>query len=254
MEIQEAETKEDLIKTVEEFLTLPKRAEIENNDGELPKKLGRFLVERGYIKNVAIDNESWEFKYESEEKIIYISQEEMPPSIWRDYAFRKQTTLESGRSDSLFPMHPMYNGDSEKNDLDIYRFLQQTVSAYQEYLKDKESLHTPYSKLFTLCYTKRKGKKDKYSVIRGFSTWGSMENEEDIQDERFRASRDVNELLTIYLWNPKYFDSYINYLKTNATTELYKKGLVKIDKYEAEDIKEIVTDIIAEMKEEIKQQ
>ncbi len=255
-ELQEGQTKEGLVKTVTEFLTLPKRAEIENKNGELPKDLGNFLIETGDIKDVVIDNETWEFKYNCQEKTISISQEEMPANIWRDFVFRKQTTLKSGASESLFPMHPMYNGNSQKNDLEIYRFLQQTVNAYQGYLKNKESSvstqqHSPYSNLFTFCYSKRKTIAEKISVVRGLSTWGSIQNDENIQNQSIRALKDVNELITIYLWNPQYFDSYIDYLNTNQTLQLYKKHLVKIDDYEAKYIKENTVMLITDMKKDI---
>ena len=281
----EQKDKEEILKYVSAFLTLPERARTENDNIELPKALGEFLVEQEYNKNIAMHYESWVFGYNSENKTIYISKEEMPQTTWRDFTFRKQTTLESRdgeepRNEPLGPVHPIYNSNGGENELKVYRFLHETIYAYQEYLKDSESakrkldpkyyyenavnqiIDTPFAKLFSFCYLKRKNNYERINVIRGLSTWGNIEdyNYEDNEEipnqnseHASRALKDANELITMYLWNPKYFETYMNYLSPapNAGELLYKKGLLKLKKEEACHLGDLVNILVEDMKESI---
>ncbi len=273
--IEDGMGRKELLKNVCAFLTIPERVQVENRDIELPKALGVFLIEQNYIRNISLLEESWTFKYDSENKNIYIAQEEMPEKIWRDFIFRKQTLLENGSSEPLGPKHSIYNYNGNKDELDIYCFLHETSHAYQEYLKDKESLErnlnpryyyenavnkkirTPFSELFSFCYNKRKEIHNKYNIVRGLSTWGRVENykygkNDEIPNQNSehaaRALEDSNELLTMYLWHPKYFDSYINHLSNSPKNEIYKKGLARIDEKESEFLKDIIHLLIEEMK------
>lgn len=272
--------KEEILQDVRAFLTLPKKAKIENDNIELPKALGEFLVEQEYIKNIAMHNESWVFEYNSESKTIYISEEEMPQTIWRDFTFRKQTELEDGTREPLGPVHPIYNSNGGENELKVYRFLHATVHAHQEYLKDSESakrkldskdyyedsvkerINTPFTKLFSFCYSKRKNNYDRISVVRGLTTWGNVQdynhkvNEEILNqnsEHATRALKDANELITMYLWNPKYFETYINYLSPPLKTEelLYKKGLLKVKQEESYYLEDLVKILVEDMKKSI---
>ena len=269
-------SKEEILEHVKTFLTLPKRAETENQDKDLPKALGEFLVHQEYIKNIGMHEESWVFEYNSENRTIYISEEEIPSTTWRDFFFRKQTTLEEATE--LFPMHPIYTPEGEKDELDIYRFLHETSHAYQEYLKDKESaennfppkhyfdnavkekITTPFAKLFSFCYSKRKKNFEKNSIIRGLSTWGGIqhyqygENEEiknQNSEHAVRSLEDANELVTMFLWHRKYFETYLKYLQDNFPTELYKRNLTKLEEEETEFLRDNVENLIEDMKKEI---
>ncbi len=274
----EQKDEEENLKYVEEFLTLPERARIQNNNVELPKVLGKFLVIQGYIKNIAIHQEGWDFQYDSQNNTIYISEEEMPQTIWRDFTFRKQTKLEDGQAEPLGPMHSMYNRNGRKNELGTYRFLHETCYAYQDYLKNKESternfdpkeyynnavegtIDTTFTKLLSFCYLKRKKLHEKFNVTRGLSTWGNSvsynygENEGILnQNSEYatRALKDANELVTMYLWNPRFFETYTTYLHTNPQVQLYKKGLLKLKEEETNYLVDLVKIFVEEMKENI---
>ncbi len=270
---QTCEDPQELLEDVRTHLVLPDRAKFENEQEDLSEELGVFLTKAGYIKELRIkENEDdqekdFTFDYDSESKIIYLSEEEIPLTHWRDNFFRIQTPLSKTEKHPFYPVHPLYTQEAEGDEIQKYMFLQKTVLAYQEYLKDKESEAegiepeqyyelaligevslTPSVELFRTCYEKRELNSD-YS--RGLAISSSQENFEDEKTECiFKAKEDMNELITMYLWNPEFFKGFVDYLTKREKGPLGKK-IIKISEGEAKEIKDIVFSYVEQMKEEI---
>lgn len=196
---------------------MPEKRNEGNEDHELAKQLGDFLVDQEYIKAIDIWRGSWGCKYENRK--IYINDHQMPAAAYNYYIFRLGETLETQKP--LFP--------EAGEEADQYRFLHETSHAYQEYLQAKESPDNPYrwcdrvisegnehidsnlSLLFKYCYKKRHDNPGK-----GLSTWGNVPDYNNIEDLRSqnatRAIEDANELVTMYLWHPEYLDTYLSYI------------------------------------------
>ena len=52
----------------------------------------------------------------------------------------------------------------------------------------------------------------------GLSTWGNVPDYDNISEpsqSAIRAIEDANELITMYLWNPKYLDVFLDYISIN---------------------------------------
>ncbi len=264
-------SKDELHDLIQTNLVLPERACMENEKTDLAQKLGYLLVEEEYIKGMGVKEDGWEFEYDGEKKTIFVSEQEMPLDIWRDYMFRKQMEGKDGEKHSFFPMHPMYSRNGDEREIYAYRFLYAIGSAYQEYLRDKEStefaigseeyydeavkesIDTPFAKLFNYCYKKRRKSSEKDLIPRGLSAWGNIEKynseeNEGVQNKNsefaIRALKDTNEFIAMYLWNPKYFEAYADYLVENWKVNLYKKGLLKIGEEEGEFIKNSVRSLL----------
>jgi hypothetical protein len=272
--------KEELIKRIEENLTVPEKAEHGDENKEIEKKLGAFLAKEGYIKGVDINCENWGYLYCSDKRKIFVSELGMPHLKWEHCIFKMGTNEET--NENFFP--------SPGTETEKYRFLHEANHAYQDFLCVCESPENPkewyqkslegkidsvYSELFNFCFHKRAEedteKGEKKDMERGLSIWGNAPNynykEKNSIPNRaselaVRAQEDANELVTMYLWHPNYFNTYLDYLSLNhnrheirelelTREDLEKKGLLRISKEEAEYLKEVVSSYIREMKKNI---
>lgn len=266
------EYEKELAETIETYLVLPKRVEKENHEMDLGPKLGVFLVKQGYISGISMKKGCSGFEYDNESKIISISENEISLDQWREFFFRKQSLLADKKTHSLYPMHPIYTPEADENEIDIYRFLHQVGHTYQHYLKDNESkkldvdrnfyntyilentVDTPYANLLKFCSEKREQNFREGYPPKGLSIWGNIENynqgENPESENIVRALKDANELFTMHLWHPQYFETYTNYL-INSTEDFSKNKLVRITEDEAEDLANLVVTYSQQMKEEI---
>ncbi len=271
--------KEELKKKIEELLDVPPKALRGDENRDIERKLGDFLVEKGYIKGVEKREEDWGFMYHSVTKRISVSQKEMPHMKWEQCIFKAGFNDET--KENLFP--------SPGSETEKYRFLHEANHAYQEYLCCKESpedakewhqkvlegeVESTYGRLFEFCFQKRmeedekEGRKKK--VERGLSVWGNAPNynhEEEgalnkASEVAVRAQEDADELATMFLWHPGYFNVYLDYLSLNHNNhqirerevtkeDLEKRGLIQITKEEAELLKEMISVYVEEMKRNI---
>lgn len=249
----EEKSKKELKTNVEAFLSLPEKVKQENSESNLAKQLGSFLVDKGYIQDIDTWN-SWGFKYEN--KKISIAKDAMPDNAYNYYTFRLG---KNSQGESIFP--------KQGDEINVYRFIHETSHAYQDYLVKKDNVANWHDKaikgevestlaiLFRYCYNKRKNHPG-----QGLSTWGNVPDYNSIQDAKsqnaIRAIEDANELITMYLWNPKYLKTYLNYLSKNINgygeREINQDNLTIISNNEKESLEEIVGMYIDEMKENIK--
>lgn len=263
---------EELGGDVQKWLILPERVGLENQQVNLGQNLGVFVVQKGYITQLQEkeDNEDTRFDYDNESKSILIPKDKVSLNYWRDNFFRMQTLLSDEKKHPLFPMHPLYSENRDQDEISTYMFLNTTVKAYQEYLKDKESVRndinpneyyekiikgevkeTPTFNLYRICYEKRE-----IDTQRGLSIPGSSEEcvSEEIEDRKkeieIRALEDFSHLVTMYLWNPKYCQGFIDYLPEREKANLGAK-VFKISTEEAEVLKNLLFDYTEQMKEEI---
>jgi hypothetical protein len=273
------EKKEELKKKIEEKLDVPKKAVEGDENKDIEKKLGYFLVDSGYIKDIEKREDDWGFVYYSFTRKIAVSEKEMPHTKWEYCIFKMGNNEKTG--EDLFP--------SPGKETEKYRFLHEANHAYQEYLCFEECSDDPrlwyekvlngeivssYGELFRFCFQKRGeedcnegGKKE-----RGLSVWGNAPNyKEDknipnrLSEIAVRAQEDANELVTMFLWHPKYFEVYLDYLSLNhenfqvrekeiTREDLNKCGLVQISKKEREYLKEIVSLYVNEMKARLEEE
>ncbi len=269
--------KEELKKKVKEKLNVPKKAIQGDENTMIERDLGFFLVEIEYIKDVDETKDGWGFVYRSSTKDILISLKDMPHHKWEDCIFKMGFNFKT--EENLFP--------EPEDETRKYRFLHEANHAYQEYLTNIESPENPkewyekalsgelvsvYACLFSFCFQKRmeelqKEKECDYCA-KGLSIWGNAPNYDYKNDKSIpnieseiavRAQEDANELVTMYMWHPEYFNAYMDYLSLNYENEeirekeltkedLDKKNLVRITKIEAEQIKELVSLYVEEMK------
>lgn len=248
--VDKVELKQELKDDLSDFLSLPER--IKHIDFSLPQKLGNFLVDQNLIQGIGVWTNSWGFKYENRK--IYIAGDKMPDKQYTYYIFRLGIDPET--REPLFP---------NPNETDQYRFLHETSHAYQEYLTIKENPNNPdqwytkasnneidsnYAILWNFCFKKR------LQGGKGLSTWGNVPDYNSIQNPQsqaaIRAIEDVNELVTMYLWHPKYFETFLDYLSGNISgygdSELENDKLAKISKNEKEALASLIKDYVDEMK------
>lgn len=257
----ESNTKnKELHENVESYLTLPDRIGTTNENKNLPKDLGKFLVDKDFIKGIDMW-ESWGFRYNSEDKKISIAEIDMSKESYNYYIFRLGL---GSNGESLYPEYG--------TETDQYRFLHETGHAYQSYLVKKESSvlkidpmswhneavkgedNSTFSMLFNLCYKIRSVNENK-----GLSTWGNVPDYNGIDGNSnriaMRALEDANELVVMKLWHPKYLETFLDYvsLKINGFNEsnLESDRLVKIGEKAKSDLKEIVDLYVEEMINEI---
>lgn len=257
---EERGSKEKTHDSVDAFLILPERIGENNNDRYLGKKLGNFLVDEDYIKDIKIWHGSWGFKYKDKE--IAIAENEMSEENYKYYIFRLGVNSKNG--ECLYPKL----GD----ETDQYRFLHETNHAYQDYLINKESrknnidsvnwhnkavveeLDSNFSLLFKFCYENRKN-----NYGKGLSTWGNVPDYNSIENQdsqnAIRAIEDANEMVTMYMWHPEYLETFLNYVSLNIPEykelDLDKDGFTKISNQERESLKALIEMYIEEMKTEI---
>ncbi len=241
-------------------LNLPNKREANNPDKDLARNLGDFLVDEGFISEIGINRGSWGYKYEN--KAINISGVPMPKAQYDYYIFRLGRDPNGGKE--LFPLI----GD----ETDQYRFLHEVGHAYQDYLIHQESPDNPegwydrvladggvavnsnFELLFRYCFKKRVENPGK-----GLSTWGNVPDYESVQDQASqyatRAVEDANELIVMYLWNPQYLRTFLDYLSGKipgyGDANLQEDGLIKISAEEVEALKLAIEEYIAGMKQEI---
>ncbi len=273
-------SKDILKKRVKERLEVPLKAIEGDENKNIEEVLGNFLVERGYIKGVDERSEDWGFVYYSITRRVAISQKEMPHKKWEECIFKMGKNRET--EENLFP--------SPGEETEKYRFLHEASHAYQEYLCFKESPEDPacwyqkalqgdvnsfYGKLFRYCFEKRaqteieEGGKKNYE--KGLSVWGNASNYNFEKDDSIpnkdseiavRAQEDANELVTMFLWHPDYFNSYIDYLSLNhendevrekelTKDDLEKEKLINITKDDALYLRSVVRGYIREMKKSL---
>jgi len=249
----ELKQKQKLKSDLSAYLNLPER--IKHKDSSLPQRLGDFLVDQNLIQGINIWRNSWGFKYEN--GIIYIGGNEMSDEQYNYYIFRLGIDPET--REPLFP---------KPEETDQYRFLHETSHAYQEYLINKENSNNPnqwytkasndeidsnYAILWNFCFKKRQQR------CGGLSTWGNVPDYNSIQNPQsqaaIRAIEDANELITMYLWNPKYFETFLDYLSGNISgygdSELKSDNLVKISNTEKEALVSLIKEYVDEMKKNI---
>ncbi len=271
--------KEQLKKKIEELLDVPPKALRGDENRDIERKLGDFLVERGYIKGIEKREEDWGFMYHSVTRKISVSEKEMPHMKWEQCIFKAGSNEET--KEDLFP--------SPGPETEKYRLLHEANHAYQEYLCCRESpddakewyqkvlegeIESPYGRLFRFCFRKRMEEEEKEGskkmTEKGLSVWGNAPNynykEEGALNKEsevaVRAQEDANELATMFLWHPRYFSVYLDYLSLNHNNhqirerevtkeDLEKRGLIQITKEEAEYLKEMISAYVTEMKKNI---
>jgi hypothetical protein len=272
-------SKQKIKQKIKKYLDVPEKARVGDENKDIELKLGSFLVEKGYIRETEDREEDWGFVYYSFTKVISISKKKMPHQKWEDCVFKIGRNKETG--EDLFPSP----GEETKK----YRFLHEANHAYQEYLCTKESPDNPkewyqkslqgevsscYSKLFNFCFKKREEvdtNKKEGEPQRGISVWGNAENynyknNEEIPNKiselAVRAQEDANEMITMFLWHPFYFNTYLDYLSLNyqnkeirerevVREDVEKQNLISLSKEEASELKRIVRSYVKEMKEEM---
>ncbi len=235
---------------------MPERISEGNPESGLAKKLGEFLVEKNFINGIDLWERSWGCKYEN--KKIYMNDVPMSKEQYEHYIFRLGEN--SFTREQLFP---------NQSEADQYRFLHESGHGYQEYIKtkecpdDPESWYTEASKgqiksytalLFEHCYDLRKKNPGK-----GLSTWGNVLDYNCVKDadsqNATRANEDANELITMYLWNPKYLDTFLKYISCEipcyGELNISNDKLIKLPHEEKELIKIVVEKVIADMKKNI---
>ena len=269
------EDKEKLKEKVRERLDVPLKAIEGDENKSIEIDLGFFLVEKEYIKGIEKREEDWGFVYHSSARKISVSEKEMPHMKWEHCIFKMG--VNENTKENLFP--------SPGKETEKYRFLHEASHAYQEYLCSVECSENPklwhqkileeeinsyYGDLFMFCFQKRAEEDcSKEEKERGLSIWGNAPNYKDDSSIPNRASEvavrgqeDANELVTMFLWHPKYFETYIDYLSLNHNNpevrekemteeDLRKEGLLRISKEEADYLKKIVGLYVEEMKEKI---
>jgi len=243
----------DFKSSVSAYLKIPER--IRHNNDRIPARLGNFLIEKGFITKIDMWENSWGFKYEA--KTISISDNPMPDVAYQYYIFRLGTDEETGQ--------PLYPSKEETNQ---YRFLHEACHAYQDFLTSEENQDNPggwydkaykreitsnYAKLFDYCFRKRAG-----NSKNGLSTWGNVPDYNVYSNKTqqvARAIEDANELVTMYLWNPQYFETFLEYLSGNIAgfgeVNLSHDGLLKISHEDREKLKELIQKYVEEMKANI---
>lgn len=245
----------DLNTVTKDYLTLPIQSPEQNST--LPKELGKFLISKGFIKEIGISNWWW-FSYHSWVKKISISQDPLPKKAYEYYVFRLGKDTSTWKQ--LFP---------SPDELDQYRFLHETSHAYQDYLITKESPNEPknwydkartweidstFSVLFAYCLSKRLNTNG-----RGLSTYGNVPDyntiEHHLSQQSTRAIEDANELVTMYLWNPKYFDTFLDYIAGDipwySQSQIKDDGLIIISQAEKQWLKNAIHLYIEEMEKNI---
>ncbi len=268
---------ENIKKEVRKLLDVPKKARAGDKNEDIERELGDFLIKKGYIKGIEERDRDWGFVYHSFTRKVSVSEKEMPHRKWEDCIFKMGRNKETG--ENLFP-DP--GPETEK-----YRFLHEANHAYQEYLCSKESpeapeefyqkalegnIDCPYARLFSFCFQKRKDSREcekERSSPKGISVWGNAPHyayraDEEIPNEAsevaVRAQEDANELVTMFLWHPDYFDMYLDYLSLNyenpevrekelTREDLERRGLLSLSKEEASQLKNIVLSYVEKMKE-----
>jgi hypothetical protein len=251
---------EELKKNIPTYIHIPPRIETENQD--TLNKLPAFLVDKGYIKDIKLWQESWGFKYDTDDKSIYISKNPMPKEEYNYLTFK----IGKGRAgDSIFPRY---------QEMDIYRFIHEVGHAYQKFLADSESgnsndkwvtwftnaengkINTTFGMLFEHCYHKRARIPDR---VKGLTTYGNQPEYDSIgnkpTENAYRALEDCNELVNMYLWNQNYFKTYMDYLSARIPGYGYdsieRDSLVPISEKERQYIELLVKQYVKEMKQNI---
>ncbi len=270
------EEKAKLKEAVRKLLDVPQKAKAGDENKDIERKLGDFLVDKDYIRGIDEQEEDWSFVYYSTTKKIALSAKKMPHNKWEDCIFKMGVNKETG--ERLFPQPGV---ETKK-----YRFLHESGHAFQEFISFKEckdnseefyekslneEINSPYSKLFRFCFEKRKEKDEcakEGEAPKGLSVWGNAPNYSCYGNEAVvnkdselavRAQEDANELITMYLWHPDYLKAYLDYLSLNYNNQevredeitkedLERRGLLQLKKEEANTLWKIINSYIKEMK------
>lgn len=241
---------EQLAGYLDAFLELPRRISTDTT----PRNLGRFLMNRGFITSIHLWERSWGFRYQEDERAIYTSERAMPRNVYDHYTVRLGYHPQS--REALWPRY---------EEMDQYRFLHEVGHGYQSYVQTQEGQNRWFDRaltgdadshlatLFSFCYETREAQG------RGVTTWGNQTGYNDIVDRRSqtatRAIEDANELITMYLWHPEYFTTYIKYLSLQlpryTQANLDADGLTRITPQQATALGEVVKSYVDEMKERV---
>jgi hypothetical protein len=121
---------------------------------------------------------------------------------------------------------------------------------FKEFYGDRKI--SSYAKLYGYCYYLRDKYKNlaEYRFLTTFANQPDYHQYTDITRFALGAIEDSNELVTMYLWNPSYFISYMNYLSgENREYQIYKEtdNILTISIEE----KNKIIDLVIEYTEEI---
>lgn len=239
------------------YLRVPERLNEFGQNNFLPY-LGKFLTEKGYIKKIDVWRGSWGFGYIPNEGKILINDLPMSKNSYNYLIFRLGESSNTG--EYLFP--------TEK-ETDQYRMIHEVSHAFQSYLVEKErgdetewlldavsgTSQTTFSKLVAICYKFREN-----SPKEGLTTFGNQVDYDRIKNPMkqllTRSFEDANELVTLSLWHPEYFETFLKYLNLNipnyTQANLDEDGLVRIDDITRNELKRLVINYITEMEMAIK--
>lgn len=238
----------------EAFLSIPPRLD-PNGRNKTGVKLANFLTDSGYIKKIKQWEGSSGFKYDSRDNSISMPENEMPKDAYDYYVFRLGTDSQSG--ENLYP---------NPEEMDQYRFLHEVNHVYQDYLVNEDGperwynraidgeINSSYANLFRFCYEMRT-----QNPGIGLTPWGNQEDYNSIENQNSqlatRAIEDANELVTMYLWSPEYFQTYMEYLSLEidgyGQSSLDKDRLITFPTASKEQLSRTVSTYVQEMKEAI---
>jgi hypothetical protein len=251
------EKKEQTKALLDAALTLPDRRRYDNPCLDLPRKLGEFLVENGYVNDLKVWLGSWGKKYMEREKTIYLNEKPMPHDMYNRYFFRLG---QNQRGQDIFP--------SEGDEADRYGILHETNHAYQLLLMDieagsKEAWYgnimnsrfgtTVLDRLVQLCLYVR------MTSSKGLTLWGSQPDYNSIENRDVnliaRSVEDANELVTMAIWHPDYFALYLNYLAGQipeySLDQVIADGLQPITPEQKKSLQDIMGKYIQTMRQVI---
>lgn len=233
----------------------------ENKNLSLLKWLWDFLIDKWYIKDIDQFDNSRAYMYNSEEKKIYIWEQQIPNEEYEKFIFR---LWKNSDGKYIFP------NNLESN---IYRLLHEIGHAYQDFLIDKESKneaknrHNWHNKiingewedsyfgmLMKFCYKLRKEtwNRNWLSIFGNISAYDYL----DTYTQNFtRALEDSNELVNMYLWNPEYLKIFLSYITWNIEwfdkDFIVKDWFVVLDIEKATDLYIVIEEYVNEMKNTI---
>lgn len=236
------------------FLNIPERIDPEHQN-QLGHQMATFLTDRGYINQIKTWNNSWGYQYDSSDKSISISQYQMPPEMYDKYVI--QLGIDASTGQSLYP---------KPEEMDQYRFLHEVGHAFQDYSIDQEGssrwydkaiageLDSPYAILLGYCYKIRTENPN-----RGLTTWGGQADYDGITNTESRnatrAIDDVNELITMYIWHPQYFETYMDYLAQElpgyGVENLNQDKLMPLTHDKKDSVRQLVYEYVGNIKQTV---
>lgn len=239
----------------DQFLSIPNRIDPQRQN-TLGRSMASFLAEKGYVEGIKVWRGSWGFAYNSEDHTISVSEHPMPQAMYDRYIFTLGRDPQTGAQ--VFP-YPQ--------DVDQYRFLHEVNHAWQDYVIDQEGgahgwydkaiageVDSPYSILFAFCFQVRS-----HHHQRGLTPLGGQTDYDSIEDQRIqdatRALEDVNELITMRMWNRTYSETFLDYISLGipgyGRQNLERDRLVPISKQERDLLGRAMDLYIEDMKRRV---